>query len=595
MNYRKLWLWVLITFLSSQLGAQESYAISWTQIDSTKFQEDWTTVIPISIDSAQAQFYADSLTRHYRSLGYLIFNVDSIERKDSTFLFHVYAGDLYSLDRLHIDAEDRPILEGSGILNSQWSTKVLNAPAIAAIKEKVSSHLAERGYPFAQVGIDSLRVDKNRLESRLVVDKKALITYDSITILGSAQISKNFLHRYLQVEQGQAYNHRQILTMKNKIRDLSFVKFREDPRITFVNDKAFFQLPLDSENASRFDFIIGVLPQTVDGNQTFTVTGDFTGEFVNKLGNGESFFVQYKRLRPETQDLNLSFNYPFILGQAFGLDGSFQLFRNTNNFLELNATAGIQYFISGNSYLKASWEFHSSTLVEIDTTSLLSTRRLPAQLDVSTVGGGITYGWDRLDYKFNPRKGLSIWTRITAGQKRIRPNLSIVSLSSDEVDFSMAYDSLQLRSFQAEISMQLDYYIPFQNWATFHLANRSAYKYNEVAVFDNEFYRLGGNRLLRGFNEETVFSPAYSIFTAEFRIILDRLSYITLPFIDYGLTQVRDDGGELIWDRAMGVGIGLNFGTPAGIFNISFAAGRRLGAPLAFDDTKIHFGYVNLF
>ncbi len=595
MNYRILWLWVIITFLTSQIGAQEAYTISWEQKDSSEVTEDWTTVIPSVIDSSQVLFYADSLTRHFRNKGYLIFNVDSIEQVDSSFLFHVYAGELYNLDKLHIDSKDRPILEGSGILNSQWSTKVLNASAIAEIKEKVSSHLAERGYPFAQISIDSLTVDRNKLASRLVVEKNALITYDSITILGTAQVSKNFLHRYLQVEKGKAYNHRQILTMKNKIRDLSFVKFREDPRITFVNEKAFFQLPLDGENASRFDFIIGVLPLTVDGNQTFTVTGDFTGEFVNKLGNGESFFVQYKRLRPETQDLNLSFNYPFILGQAFGLDGSFQLFRNTSNFLELNATTGIQYFISGNSYLKASWEFHSSTLVEIDTTSLLSSKRLPAQLDVSTVGGGITYGWDRLDYKFNPRKGWSIWTRVTAGQKRIRPNLTIVSLSSDDVDFSMAYDTLQLRSFQTEISMQLDYYIPFQNWATFHLSNRSAYKYNEVTIFDNEFYRLGGNRLLRGFNEETVFSPAYSVFTGEFRIILDRLSYITLPFIDYGLTQVRDDNGTLIWDRAMGVGIGLNFGTPAGIFNISFAAGRRLGSPLAFDDTKIHFGYVNLF
>jgi len=45
----------------------------------------------------------------------------------------------------------------------------------------------------------------------------------------------------------------------------------------------------------------------------------------------------------------------------------------------------------------------------------------------------------------------------------------------------------------------------------------------------------------------------------------------------------------------LGLGMGLNIGTSAGVFNVSFAAGKQGDAALDFSRMKIHFGYVNLF
>jgi hemolysin activation/secretion protein len=50
-----------------------------------------------------------------------------------------------------------------------------------------------------------------------------------------------------------------------------------------------------------------------------------------------------------------------------------------------------------------------------------------------------------------------------------------------------------------------------------------------------------------------------------------------------------------IWDTAIGLGLGLNFATKAGIFNVSFAAGSRLNNPIDFNNTKVHFGFISLF
>ncbi len=569
--------------------------IKW--IDSTNLVA--TEILPeeilLPVDSLLIDNLKDTIVSVFRRKSFLAASVDSITLKDTLAIYHTFLGKSYSLGDLDINISDQLLLEGSGFAKVDWSKRLLSQNMITEIQDRVLNQLAQIGYPFAAVYLDSIHIQEGVIDSRLVIDKGEFITYDSITILGTAKINKLFLSKYLQIEKNNPYRHRDILEMKNRIRDLSFLTFKEDPYLTFVNQKAYLQLPLDNRNASRFDFIIGVLPRTEDGVRKWTITGDFTGEFVNKLGNGESILLQYQQLQPETQELDIALNYPYFLNMPFGIDGAFSLYRNTTNFLELLASFGIQYQLSGKNYLKIGWNYHSSRLIEVDTNRILNTGRLPDQLDVNLTGGNVTLGIDMLDYTFNPTAGLSGVLRIEAGQKKIIPNNNILSLSEGEMDFTEAYDTLQLSTFQAQIGLHLDYFVRIQNWATARLANRTAYKYNQATVFDNEFYRIGGNKLLRGFNEQSILSPGYSIFTGEFRIILDQLSYISLPFIDYGMVNTRDVDGQLQWENMMGVGIGLNFGTKAGIFNISFASGRRKNIPFNFGDTKIHFGYVNLF
>jgi len=113
-------------------------------------------------------------------------------------------------------------------------------------------------------------------------------------------------------------------------------------------------------------------------------------------------------------------------------------------------------------------------------------------------------------------------------------------------------------------------------------------------LFDNELFRIGGNRLLRGFDEQSILTDFYAIATAEFRVILDQNSFLSFPFIDYGRVNSLRDGNRS-WENTIGAGIGLNFATGAGIFNVSFAIGRRDDVPVDFSNAKIHFGYVSLF
>jgi hypothetical protein len=312
----------------------------------------------------------------------------------------------------------------------------------------------------------------------------------------------------------------------------------------------------------------------------------------NKLGQGEYIFANVQS-RPETRVLDLRFNYPYLFDLPLGIDIKGGIFFN-EKFRETRGDIGIIYQFDGASSIKTAWSNKTSRLIEIDTTSILSTRKLPKQLDISYNGGGIEYFYRNLDYRFNPSKGWEIRLNGSVGLKRVIRNNRIEALSRPDLDFNIAYDTLKLNTLQTEVKLSSAFYIPAFNISTFKIGIEGGLQYNEAKIFENELYRIGGNSLLRGFDELSVLTSAYIVTTAEFRLLLDRNSYLSFPFIDYGLTRITVEDGEQ-WDTAISIGMGINFSTPAGIFNVSFAAGKRLGNPIDFGNTKIHFGYVSLF
>ncbi|MDV7397648.1 hypothetical protein RZS08_39980, partial [Arthrospira platensis SPKY1] len=49
------------------------------------------------------------------------------------------------------------------------------------------------------------------------------------------------------------------------------------------------------------------------------------------------------------------------------------------------------------------------------------------------------------------------------------------------------------------------------------------------------------------------------------------------------------------FDRPVGLGVGMSFETPVGIFGISVAVGQQFNQGFDFRNPKLHFGYVSVF
>jgi len=526
------------------------------------------------------------------SQGYILANVDSIFQRGDQLVAQVFVGKQYRFGKVEVSEKDNAMVRAAGLKNVRWRDKFLDLDRISQYAETLLTYLENHGYPFSNVYLDSTRIVDGKINANLVVSRKRFVPFDSLALFGKVDIRQGFMARYLNIHKKDPYSRAKINNITRRINDLTFVELDSTPVIKFANNTAQVQLYLKPKKASRFDFLIGILPSSDNGVRRLSVVGEFTGEMFNRLGQGEYIFANIQS-RPETRVLDIRFKYPYLFDLPLGIDVKGGIFFN-EQFRETIFNAGILYQFDGGSSLKASWNNKTSRLIEIDTSSILSRGRLPNQLDIAYNGGGLEYTHRNLDYRFNPTKGWQFMVNGTVGLKRIIRNNIIVDLSRPELDFSAAYDSLKLNTLQAEVNVSGAIFLPVSNIGTFKLGLVGGTQYNEERIFDNEFYRIGGNALLRGFDELSVLTNAYLVSTAEFRLLLDRNSYLSFPFIDYGITRVVVDEAEE-WDNALGIGMGINFSTPAGIFNVSFAAGRRLGNPLDFGDTKIHFGYVSLF
>ena len=257
---------------------------------------------------------------------------------------------------------------------------------------------------------------------------------------------------------------------------------------------------------------------------------------------------------------------------------------------------GLQYLFEGGNYLKAFSKNTNSVLLTIDENAILRNRQLPQNLDIQNNAFGLAYRLEKLDYRFNPRRGWLMQIEGNAGIKTINENSKITDLRDDSdpnFNFNQLYDNLDLASFQYQLIGQIDKYFPIQKRGAIKVGLHAATILSENPILRNEQFRIGGNQLLRGFDEESIFATSYAIGTLEYRYLIGENSYF---FLFGDAAYVDNQTNETNFSsRPIGIGAGMTFETKAGIFGISYALGKLENSAFEFRNAKVHFGFVSLF
>jgi outer membrane protein assembly factor BamA len=546
-------------------------------------------------DSQSVASYSQDFFKKLYENGYWEASIDStLSEGDSTTLF-LHTGPPYQWIYLKNGNIEPTFSQTTGFREKSWIERPFQPEAFYKLQSSFLKRAGELGFPFARIYLDSLLIFNGNISGNLFLEKGPFVQFEDLEVEGNLKLSKKFLARYLGIQESTPYNSTKVLKIKNRLAELPYVKVNHDPVVVFGGTSAKVGLVLDKKEASHFDFIIGVLPQNQETGRLL-ITGSFTGEMQNQFGLGERIYANYEQLRPETRELNLAFNYPYVLQSPFGVDASFGLYKRDTSYLDINFNVGIQYLLEGGNYVKFFWQEFQSNLLTFDTSLVVNQKILPNPLDINRQDLGVELLWNKTDYRFNPRKGFYINLKVTAGLKTIRKNNQILSLQDPQdadYDFNQLYDTLDLSTYQGRWAADLAWYIPTFSSHTIKMGLRGSGILSETPVYLNEQYRIGGNALLRGFDEEAIFSTHYLISTLEYRILTGQNSYL-FAFFDGAVTRnfTRDKNET---DYPIGFGAGLTFETQAGIFGLSYALGRQQGNPIDFRAGKIHFGYVSLF
>jgi len=554
--------------------------------DSLRLAETDLSPPPEPTDSLTLLDWLQQATLRLQGAGFLEAACDRLERQDSFLTAHLHIGPPYAWATLAPGNVEPAFLQGAGFRPALFGGKPLQAQAIAELLEKLLAQAEDHGHPFARVGLRKLRFDGEGAEAELWMQKGPLVHFGELRIEGTARLAPRYLQHYLDIRPGTPFSRRKVLAIPARLRQLSFVESTQPPKVRIEGSEAGVVLQLQRKRASRFDFLIGVLPgERGAGQSRFLITGTLNAALENPFGGGERMALAFERLRPSTQELELSFAYPYLLDLPFGTELGFHQYRQ-EEYSNVELQAALQYFLSGSDHLKIFAERSGTTVLEVDTLALQQGRS-PEFLDLNRSAFGLGLQLQRLDYRLNPRAGWSLEAEGSGGTKRIRENPAIAAVSET------FYDTLQQRSFQIRIRGQLQGFLPLGRRLTLRLALSSGALFSDGGIFRNEQFRLGGNRLLRGFDEQALFATFYTVGTSELRLLLDTNSHLFL-FTDLAYLEDRTPARRR-FDRPFGLGAGITFDTPAGLFRVSLAVGSRQGSPLDFANPKVHFGYLSLF
>ncbi len=540
-------------------------------------------------DLGLKQAYPDSITARQGlreflvglyANGYLAATIDSLAFEAGSVRARVSPGVTYRLAKISPGNVDEGILSEAGFREKVYRNKPVSLRTLASIQEKLLDWCDANGYPFATIRYDSLQVVDGKWSAVLHLQKNGAVTLDSVIVKGDAKLSRVYLYNYLSLKPGRPYDESLVKKIPTRIRELPMVKELRPMGLAFHEEGASLYLYLDNKRASQLDGVIGVQPDN-SGSGKINVTGDVHIKLFSAFGYGELFDLNWKQPGPGTQDLQARFNYPFLFSSPFGIDLGLSIYKKDSTYLELNRSLGVQFQLGGTNYLKTFYRNKKSSL--IDTEPFEQVTVLPPFADIRVNSYGLGLRVERLDYRYNPRRGYAVEVEGTAGRKTVERNARLKQVN---------YDSLDLKSTQFTATLAGEYYIPLASRQVVNLGGRAGLLHGDE-TFQNEMYRIGGLKTLRGFDEESILASIYAIWKAEFRYILEENSFLFL-FVN-GAWYERDQRDVFVTDTPIGFGAGITFETGLGIFSLNYALGREFENPVLIRAGKVHFGLVNYF
>ncbi len=554
---------------------------------------------PLSIKTsfagtAQVNSYISSLPALFTAKGYLAASVDSLWQEGNNVHINFYVGRRYSWIQLRTNSIDKTLLSKIGYSAKNFSDKPINVKEIDLLKERLLSYYENEGFPFAAVYLDSVTITDDKIAAALMVNKGLVYRVDSITNYGKLKLNPTFLQRYLNISNGSVYSREKLKDVDKRMLELPYAQTEQPSTLNMLGSGSILNLYVNNKKSSEVSAIFGFLP---DANNTgkLQVTGDVNIDLKNVFGAGESLLFKYQALQPKSPRLNLGYEKPYFLKSPFGLGFLFELFKKDSSFLQVNAQLALQLNLSNKQLGKIIVQWQTAGLLQggLDTNAIKFNRQLPANVDVKSVNAGISYEFRNTNYKFNPLTGSDVSITALTGIKNIRKNNDILSLKTSGFNYESLYDSVKLKSYQLRLKVSAAHYFKLTKSSTFKTALNTGL-FSSPNIFRNEVFQIGGYRLLRGFDEESIYATKYAVLAAEYRSLLGLNSYL-FGFLDIGITGTKYQNVDNS-NFFTGTGLGIAYETKAGLLNLSLALGKRNDVPFNIRQAaKIHFGYVNYF
>ena len=534
-------------------------------------------------DSAQARRKLAQWLDEQRDDGHLEASLLAFGLHHDTLTLRLHRGPVYRYDQIDLPGLPPEYLEREGLRRLAEQQSPVDWEDLRLRLDAVVDAYQQQGYPFAAFREReiSYRYANGTVltEVSYQFDAGPLSRLDTIRFAGAPRERPVFLYNLIRLRPGDPFQAQALADIPRILNNSIYYEAVAPPKVRFTpKGNAVVDVELKKAQAGRFNLLIGLLPPQSEGER-FQFTGNIDILLVSPLRQGEVLMLTYDKLTTTSQRTEVSLRLPYLLRTPLRVDGNFVLLKQAEKFLNLDLSGALEYAFNPNLAGRFWARTRRTRLLD---SALLDTSNLtPDQLDGRRNLFGVGLRYEKLDYRYNPSRGWAAELELGVGRREIRRNARLDSA---------VYAGLPLRQPVQEIRLDVQLFIPLWPRHVLSLANHS-YWLGLQTYLRNDQLQVGGARSLRGFNENAFFTDLFSQATIEYRFQLERDSYL---FGFYDLAYLRDRLAQQL-TYPMGTGIGMSYGTKAGILSVVYAVGRTENLDFQPARGRIHVGLLNRF
>lgn len=505
-------------------------------------------------DSTSVALYLDNYIGQMQRKSYFAASYDSIIHDGNAVYAYATLGKACS--DVSVDVSELPFR-----ISRRKSRNMLYYPELC---NQAVEYFTDRGYLFASAKLDSVVLSDTSFSARIIVDKGDVVRLDSLIVNGSAKIKRSYLEHVLELSPNTVLTTSKIDRIDDRIKNIPFLEQEQPFQLAFAGSSADVLLYLKGKKASSFSGVLGIMPKSQTTGRLM-VTGDIDLALINVFHRGEDFKFSWKKYETQNQLLNIGGNFPYVFGSPIGLGGDFDFEKKDSSYLKTDVMGKI---IVGNYLSKGGFIYYRNTSsfpIGNDTAAQSEYARYKANL------WGFGIGFSNLDNIRNPYRGIKLEIQADAGRKH------------EEEGSPM---------FHSSVYYDICGYLGFRNNFTVKLRNSSRFMYSKT-IYANELLWVGGLSTIRGFDELSLPATYYTLANMEFRYLFESASavYVLADAMYFGKRFTVSDSANY----ALGIGVGVDLGTSAGIFSLIYAIGKQNDSRFNLSSSKIHFGYKSYF
>lgn len=578
---------VIFLFLSTQLYSQKIQSITFhnNKAFTSSDYESWSR---ISKGSDYFESIHDSIANrvfyYLRSKGYYHTKIDSIvtgiEADTNLRTISVFLDEDHPayINKVYFEGLDSSIEKK--LLDSYefFEGNLLSETELVNSFEAVLDHFENAGHPFAKVIVSSIKFEFDTSGAIYLADIFLKLERSNESIIDKIEISGNddtkdfVILREINIKPGERYSYKKIKDLPRKLNRLRFFDPVNEP-VYYFNSKneGILKITVRERQTNNFDGVVGYVPGAKD--ESGYVTGLVNVSMRNLLGTGRAAAVRWQKIDRYSQELELRYLEPYILGFPFNVQAEFYQKQQDTTFVQRRINGNIEYLATE----EISFAFIFGTESVIPT---LSEKPVFTVFNSSLFTTGVNVKIDTRDDPYAPTGGLLFINSYSYSRKTINgpaefltPNLNTkTSMQRIVIDFNFYYEL-----FRRQI-----------------IAIGLHGKELQGSLLEiSDLFRLGGTNSLRGYRENQFLGSRIFWSNAEYRLLLTQRTFAFL-FFDTGYYLRKKDELLKVEENSafkIGYGLGINLETGLGILAVSYA----LAKGETFSEGKIHFGLVNEF